>query len=49
MGTELGIRFRRRVSVNEPGRRQERLPFSVDANKANALITSLSDPLQQVS
>jgi len=32
METELGIRFRWRVSMNEQGRRQERLPFSVDAN-----------------
>ena len=28
--TELGARFRRRVFVNEQGRRRQRLPFSVD-------------------
>jgi hypothetical protein len=26
MGTELGVRFRRRVSVNEQGRRRQRFP-----------------------
>src|ERR1700733_5418248 len=33
MGAELGVRFRRRVSVIKQGRGQPRLPFSVKANR----------------
>jgi hypothetical protein len=39
MGTELSIRFRRRVSVNEQGRRQQRLPFSGELTYSTAFPT----------
>ena len=41
MGTESGVRFRRRVSVNEQGRWRQPLPFSVDAHRAMRSLTAL--------